>query len=138
MLLVVDVNVIFSALIKKGNSFIVFEKNRLFKKLEFIAPEFMFSELDSKMEKLAKETSLTKDELDETISFIKKQITIAPTSEFIDKIAEATELNFKDAPYLALALKFGCPIFSGDKRLKEQTKVKIVSPRELLDSLERE
>ena len=137
MLLVVDVNVIFSALIKRGNSFIVFEKNRLFKKMEFIAPEFMFSELDSKMERLVKETNLTKNELDEAILFIKKQITIAPTSEFIDKLAEATELNFKDSPYLALALKFECPIFSGDKRLKEQTKVKIISPRELLDLLEK-
>ena len=133
MLLVVDVNVFFSALIKKGNSFEVFEKNKLFKKFEFVAPEFMFSELDSKMARLLNETKLSKEEVEKALSFIKEQITVVPASEFIDKLSEAMELNFKDSPYLALALKLNCPIFSGDKGLKEQTEVKVLSPRELLN-----
>ncbi len=43
MLIVVDVNVIFSALTKKGNPFYIFEHNSLFKEFDFISPEFMTS-----------------------------------------------------------------------------------------------
>ncbi|MBI2449247.1 hypothetical protein HYV49_03035 [Candidatus Pacearchaeota archaeon] len=136
MLLVVDVNVVFSALIRRGNCFEIFEANKLFNKFEFIAPEFMTSELDKKIDKIRLETQFSQDELEKMLSFIKKQIVPISASEFIDKLPEALEINSKDAPYLALAIKFSCPIFSGDKELKEQTKVKVLSPRELLDILE--
>ena len=136
MLLVVDVNVVFSALTTKGNSLKVFEANKTFEKFEFIAPEFLFSEIGKRMDKLLLNSKLTKEELSEVFSFIKKQIDPIPASEFIDKLSEARELNTKDSPYLALALKSGCAIFSGDKGLKKQDKVKIFSPRELLDILE--
>src|SRR3990167_8095333 len=106
MLLVVDVNVIYSALMKRGNSLIVFEANKLLNKFEFIAPEFLSYELDKKMAELLSETNLSQNELSDTLSFIKEQITFVPYSEFLDKLPGAIELNFKDAPYLALALKY--------------------------------
>lgn len=133
MLLVVDANVVFSALVKRGNSFEVFEKNRLFKKFDFIAPEFMFTELENKRERLKEETKLSEKEIEDVLSLIKDQITSISSSDFTDKLPEAFALNFKDAPYLALALKMNCPVFSGDKGLKEQTKVRVLSPRELLN-----
>jgi predicted nucleic acid-binding protein len=43
--------------------------------------------------------------------------------------------HLKDVPYVALALKFNCPIFSGDKILKNLSPVKVCSPRELFDLL---
>ncbi|MBI2043771.1 PIN domain-containing protein [Candidatus Pacearchaeota archaeon] len=136
MLIVVDVNVIFSALVNRGNSFEIFEKNKLFRKFEFVSPEFMFSELDSKMTRILNETKLPKRDVLEILSFIKEQIVVVHSSEFADKLQEAFKLNFKDAPYLALALKLKCPIFSGDKGLKKQNRVRIISPRELLDTFE--
>ena len=39
MLVVVDVNVILSSLLSKGNSFDVFALNYLFRKFDFIAPD---------------------------------------------------------------------------------------------------
>ena len=73
-------------------------------------------------------------------------------SESLKKMAEITlerlnKTNMEDYPsntledyydiihklLEALALKLNCPVFSGDKGLKKQTKVKIISPRELLD-----
>ena len=132
MLLVVDVNVVFSALVNKGKSFEVFESNKIFIVFEFIAPEFLFSELGKRIDKLLSQSKLTKEELSEVFSFIKKEINLIPFSEFSDKLPEAMKLNFKDSPYLALALKLNCPILSGDKGLKEQTKVKILSPSESL------
>ena len=135
MLLVIDVNVVFSSLIRKGNPFKVFEANNVIKRFEFVAPEFLFTEIKNRFDKILEETELSKEELSEIISFIKEQVEFIPSSEFLDKLPEAIKINFKDSPYLALALKLDCPIFSGDKKLKEQSLVKVLPPRQLLDML---
>ncbi|MFQ5531630.1 MAG: PIN domain-containing protein [Candidatus Nanoarchaeia archaeon] len=40
-----------------------------------------------------------------------------------------------DSPYIALALKTNCPIWSNDKGLKHQSKVKILSTEDLIEIL---
>ena len=132
MLLVVDANSVFSALIRRGKPFEVFEANKMFKTFEFVAPEFLFFEIGKKMDKILLHTSLSNEELSEVFSFIKGEINLVSFSEFSDMIPEAIALNFKDSPYLALALKLNCPILSGDKGLKEQARVKVLSPSEAL------
>ncbi|MBI2647260.1 hypothetical protein HYW99_02180 [Candidatus Woesearchaeota archaeon] len=137
MLLVVDANSVFSALVRRGKPFEVFESNKVFNVFEFVAPEFLFFELGKRLDKLLSQSKLTKEELSTIFSFVKGEINLIPSSEFLDKMLEAMELNFKDAPYLALALKLNCSILSGDKKLKEQTKVEVLSPSEALSLLYR-
>jgi len=81
-------NVVISALVAKGVSYRVFLLNSLLNKFDFIAPEFLWTEVE------------------------------------------------KDKQYFALAIAFNCGIFSGDLKLKEQSKVKIYSPSELLNILQ--
>lgn len=133
MLFVVDANVVISSLITKGTTFTVFKYNASIKHCEFIAPEFLLSEIN--MEKLQSLTKLSKEDIEKTFSLITEQIEVIPFSKFSDKLPAAMNINFKDSPYLALALTYKCPIFSGDKGLKRQTKVEVFSPRELLDIL---
>lgn len=132
MLVVVDANAIFSALIRRGKPFEVFKANKIFNAFEFVAPEFLFSEIGKRMDKILAETDLAKEELAELLAFIKGEISLVSLHQFSDKLPEATQLNFKDSPYLALALKLSCPILSGDKGLKKHVKVKILSPAEAL------
>lgn len=134
-LLVADFNVVFSSLIRSGNAFKVFEANSVLEEFRFLAPEFLIEEINKKFDKILLETKLPEKEILEVLSLIIEQIEFIPYSEFIDKLPEAIEIDYKDSPYLALALKLNCPIFSGDKKLKEQNRVKIYSPRELLDIL---
>ena len=64
-----------------------------------------------------------------------KQITFIPEEQFKDKIKEARIIlknHEKDVPYLALALKLNCKIFSGDKILRNIIPDKVVTPLELL------
>lgn len=135
MLAVVDANAVFSALIRKGKPFEVFKANKIFNAFEFIAPEFLFSEIGKRMDKILAETQLAKEEISELLTFIKGEVSLISPYQFSDKLAEATRLNFKDSPYLALALKLDCPIVSGDKGLKKQAKVKILSPAEALSKI---
>jgi len=46
MLAVVDANIVFSALISKGKPFRVFMSNKALNYYEFIAPEYLLSEMD--------------------------------------------------------------------------------------------
>ena len=53
-------------------------------------------------------------------------------NEYVDFLSEAKNISPdpKDVPYFALALKFNCPIWTNDKLLKTQKKVKIISTHE--------
>ena len=58
-----------------------------------------------------------------------------PNPSIFQKEAEKISPGLKDTQYLALALKLNCAIWSNDKKLKEQDKVKVYSTNELLQVL---
>jgi len=133
MLLVVDANVVISSLINKGTTFQVFKHNARTKQCHFIAPAFLLSEVN--MEKVIQLSNLSKQNIDTILSLITEQIQFISFSTFSKHFSQAMEINFKDSAYLALAMRYDCAIFSGDKGLKKQDIVTVYSPRELLDLL---
>ena len=137
MILVVDFNVVFSALVTRGNSRFVFELNDVFEKFEFISTQYMYSELANNLDKITSLSKLSKGEISEVLEFIKSSVEIIPSSTFEDKAKEAVSMapHLKDAPYVALSLKFGCKIFSGDKGLKEALPDRVITPSEALGIL---
>jgi len=133
---VVDVNVVLSSLLGRGNSFNVFALNEIFGKFDFFAPEFLLTELEKHKKEFQKRTKLSKKDFEEVIEFILRQITPISKSEFSDFLPKAKKMikkHLKDVQYLALSLKLDCPIFSGDKVLKELFPGKIFSPKEMLN-----
>jgi len=144
MKVVADVNIVLSSLLTKGNSSKVFNLNYIFSKFDFISPDFILEELAKHKEEFFKRTKLSEYEFNETIEFLLEQITIVPRSEFSDFLQKAREMlpnHLKDIQYLALALRFNCPIFSGDKTLKEllsSSNIKVFPPREMLSKFETE
>jgi len=71
------------------------------------------------------------------LNFLEEQIEIIPFEEFEDKYEEAEKISPDpdDVPYLALALKLGCAIWSNDKELKKQSVVKVYNTQEILQLL---
>ena len=136
MYLVVDSNVVISALMKKGNVSEIFSLNIILEKFKLIAPNFLILEIGKHTEKIMKKTQLSKEMLEENLELLIDQITFVSDENFKDKIEEARELlknHEKDVPYLALALAFNCKIFSGDKVLKSIIPDRVESPREILN-----
>ena len=132
---VVDVNVIFSSLLTKGDSLKVFELNFVFDRLDFFAPEFLLIELEKHREEFLNRSKLSREEFDEVLEFILEQITLIPNSEFSEYLPKAEKLSsthLKDVQYVALSLKLNCYIFSGDKSLKKLAGVEVLNPKELL------
>lgn len=138
MRVVVDANVIISSLLAGGVSFRVFALNSILNKFEFLAPDLLISETEKHTTELLEETKLSKDTFFGTMNFLFEEIDVVPKEEFQEFVPEAEKMlskHLKDVPYVALALKLNCPIFSGDKVLRRLSPVRVYKPRELLDIL---
>ena len=133
MLLVVDANVIFSVLIAAGGTFDIFLANRMLKKFEFVAPEYLFVEIEGHFEEIAEKTKLSIENLEKVYRFLEKEIDFIPFEEFNDSHDKAEEISPDpdDVAYLALSLKLDCPLWSNDRALKRQSVVKVFSTDEL-------
>ncbi len=128
--LIVDANVLFSALIKNGaTEEILFEED-----LHLFAPEFLFEEFRKYRDILLAKTERTEQEFDEFLTILKKRIRTIPNEATEDLMSNAEKISpdKKDKDYFALALKLRCPIWSNDKALKQQNKILIYSTDELI------
>ncbi len=133
IILVIDANILFSALIKNSaTAKIIFEEDILLYTPDFIIDEFLkYHDL------ILKKTSRTNEEFIQIMHMLKSIITVIPKeeySQFMEK-AEKISPDKKDVLYFALALKLKCGIWSNDKKLKTQDKIKVYSTKELLKKL---
>lgn len=134
--LVVDANVLFSALLAKSTT-----RNLLFNsRLKLYSPEYLISELkehletDSEMREKLKQTA---EETDIVIDELLRTIEVIPLNEYGHMVKNSVETcpDEYDAPYFALAIHLKIPIWSNDKRLKKQNSVKVLNTREVLELL---
>lgn len=129
--LVVDANVLFSALIKSGKTEdLMFEPS-----LHLYAPGFLFDEFEKYKELITKKTKREEKDFGKLVDIFRKRITTAAneeTEKFIKK-AKKISPDKKDADYFALALKLKCSIWSDDKKLKNQDEIHVYSTSELLE-----
>ncbi len=128
--LVIDANILFSILIK-NNSFTyeVF----LNESFQIYAPEYLFEEFEKYKLLIIQKTSRTEKELEQLLKDLKSLITIIKKEEFEIYFEKANNISpdINDSIYFALALKLNCPIWSNDKKLKEQNVIKIYSTQDL-------
>jgi len=129
MKLVVDANVLFSALIKEGKT----RELLLMPSLNLFTPQFILEEFEKYKQEILKKTKREEEEFIEIFNLFSKIINIVPEEDFIEYINEAEEItpDPNDVMYFALALKLGCSIWSNDKKLKIQDKIKVYSTEEL-------
>lgn len=133
MKIVADANILFSSLIKEGKSIELL----LNFSLNIFVPEFILSEIEEHKKEIIEKTNRKEEELNEIFSLISQIITIIPKEEFEDciKQAEIISPDPDDIQYFALALKLKCPIWTNDKRMKEQDIVRIYSTEEIIKEL---
>ena len=134
MKLVIDANILFSVLIREGMSAEILSKLAL----ELFAPEFLFQEFDKYKDEILSKTHREEFELHETLDELKNLINIQKKKYFEEFIEEAKCIcpDENDIEYFALALKLKCGIWSNDKKLKEQDKIKVYSIGDLVKEFE--
>jgi len=130
MKLVIDTNIIISALIKNGIS----RRIIVSPLLNFVTPEYTHQEI-SKYEKLiCKKAKLNHDEFKLLLNLIFENIIIIPKKEykaFLNPAKKFTE-NINDVPFIALCLALKMDgILSDDYHFKTQKDVIIYRTKEL-------
>lgn len=130
--LVIDSNILFAALLKDGGTSEILFKHTLY------APEFIFEEFRKYKKYLQDKTKRTGDDFNELFDLFERYVLLIPKEEidlFIE-LAEKISPDAKDVPYLALALKLRCSLWSNDRDLKEkQSAVPVYSTDELMKML---
>ncbi len=133
MIVVVDANILFSALIRNSITAEIFfdEELRLF------TPEFILQEFFKYEGLIMEKTNRTREQIITLMHQLKDLIIVIPQEEYSKfiKKAELISPDEKDVMYFALALKLNCGIWSNDNKLKDQKEVTIYSTKEILEML---
>ena len=129
--LVIDANILFAALIKES----VTKELILSNGINLFAPEFLFEEFYKYKEEILKKTNRSLEEFDEIFMILTNIITLIPEEEFCLFLEKARSISpdENDSVYFALALKLNCAIWSNDKKLKNQDKIRVYSTQDLIE-----
>lgn len=121
MKVVVDANLIFSALLPKASSI----RDELFKKEHsFYCPVFVFTELFKHKEKIFKNSKLSDSEIlnylrkiTEQIRFVNEDLVSLESKQQAYDLCH--DVDEKDTPYVALTLDLNAALWTGDNKLKQ-------------------
>ena len=135
MILVVDTNVVISALLTEGKS------RELLIDSPFVlcAPENVIEEIRKYENYIINKSKLSNEEFERLFCLLVENIKIITRGEFIQKMQEAHALmghiDKGDVPFLALAMSIPCDgIWTENvKHFKVQNKVKIYTTKELAE-----
>ena len=132
MRLVVDTNILVSFFRPNPVNEIISKSKSI--SLSLLSPEYAINGLKSNSKNLLKYSGLTLKELNKKLSDLQSIIEVVPNKLFKDFKSEAEKLiHDKDVPFFALALKLDCPIWSNEHAFKRQSKVEILSTREMIE-----
>ena len=138
MKLVVDANVLFSFFKRDSATRKLIVDPELEFNLELFTPVHALEELKEHEGEMRK-FGVSSGDFDVILSSLSLFVNTVPQSFFEPLLSEAEKLlpeDPDDAPYIALALKLNCPIWSQDKELGEgQSEVKVLSTRKLIELL---
>ena len=72
------------------------------------------------------------------LNFLESELILIPLEDLIEYYEQGVDISpdLKDVTYFSLALKLNGIIWSNDKKLKEQTMVKVVNTSELINMLQ--
>lgn len=124
--LVIDTNILIGALVKDNSYKAALLKDRHFR---FFFPEYGLLEIEKFREYICQKRAKKPvgPSFDYAIRFLLDSVTIIPPQLYDDQMSRAgsemAAIDPKDTPFVALALHLGCPLWSDDAHLKQQSLV---------------
>lgn len=136
MKIVIDSNILFSALIKDSTT------RRIILEYEdtFLFPSIIFEELEKYKYVLLNKSGMSKKEFEELFYLIMNKVLII-SEESLNKYKEEAfniikDIDVNDVLFVACTLAYSNAIlWSNDKRLKNQKIIKVLNTKELIDIL---
>ena len=119
--IVVDANILFSVIVKSDGVLakLWFDVADRF---DLVAPAYLLGELHEHHQRLCKLSGLTSSKVAEVRTILLEDVSVilekVVSLEARAKAVQLTSgLDEEDAPYVALAIYFNCPLWTGDKKL---------------------
>ena len=132
MNIIIDSNALFSALIKNSKTRRIILDYDGF----FLFPSFIFIEMQKHEDELLEKSGLSIEDFKKLLRLIIKKVVIVPNEVLVPYKNEAYDIvkniDPDDALFVACALAYpNSVIWSDDKKLKRQTKVKVLNTQEI-------
>jgi predicted nucleic acid-binding protein len=136
MELVVDANILLAGFMKAA----VTRELLLDTRLKLHAPEHLIYETRKHLlgnSDLRKRIDLSPKQIEEVWFLLTQNIESHVQADYQKNYSSALKVapHPEDAPYLALALSIGTPVWSNDKGMKTQSRVKVLTTHEILNRL---
>lgn len=118
-MIVVDANIIFSALLNADSTFLSTISDNKYK---FVSPYFLFVELFKHKEKILKYTKISEADLLITLDALLSNIRFVPLNMLTLQSRQnaydlCKDIDINDAPFVALAIEYNGLIWTGDRKL---------------------
>ncbi len=136
MRLVIDTNMIISALVRDGKCREIITSNEF----EFLSPEFVLEEIDKYKKYILEKSDMSEHDYLLLIEFIFSKIKIVVHETYENKLKEAEKImeeDKKDAPFVACYLSLNCDgIWTNDSDYDGKKELKLFSTKDLIDIIE--
>ena len=136
MLIVIDSNVLFSALIKDSTTRRLILEYTGF----FLFPEFIFEEMEKHKDELLQKSKMSEEDFNQLLELLLTKVLIVPNlslEKHYDKAFELVkDIDQDDLLFFACTLHYPeSVIWSDDAKLKKQSKIKIINTYEMMGLL---
>lgn len=134
MKLVIDTNEIFSFFNEKSKA----RSISLIPELELYSPSFSLDEIEEHKSEILERFSLSETQFLLIKKLLRVVVKFDREEEYAKFLSDAKQISPdpEDIDFFALALKLNCSLWSEDKLLKQQSKVKVFSTDELMEFLD--
>ena len=136
MKLVIDTNIMISALIREG----ITRKMVIFPGIKLVTPEITFKEIENHIDEIATKSKLSKGDIQQILDVLKKNIKTIPELRWWKHYNKAEKVigkkDPKDVPFIAVALAVTADgIWSNDRDFGSQSVFKVWKTAELAQEL---
>ena len=136
MYVVLDTNILFSALIRDSTTRkLILEHEGI-----FLFPEYIFEEAEKHKDEIFRKSDISAGEFNKLFALILRKVIIVPSEVLEPYCQEAQEIvkdiDINDMFFVACALAYkGSIIWSNDSGLKKQSRIKVINATEAMKLL---
>lgn len=131
MKIIIDANILMSALIAtEGKTYDLVFNSRI----KLLSVDKLLIELEKHKQEILEKSGLSEYDFDIFVSLISAEIEFVSYYDVKKFVPEAEKISPdpNDVEYFALALLLNCAIWSNDKKLKKQDRIKVYSTEDLM------
>lgn len=135
MRLVVDTNILISALVARAVTYEIIQIGNL----HLYAPEHSLTEIERNKEEIIDKMKVTPNEFGIALSSILSHVEVIPREQYCEFEEKAKQIcpHYKDFTFFALALAKELPLWSNEKRLAKQSEITVYNTSQIIEKIGR-